>query len=63
MVERYAIDFGPAVSQKELKKALHEVAIHGDVAISERLHEMKARIEVVGGFEDLKTLRHVLRTT
>jgi hypothetical protein len=24
MIERYTIEFGPAVSQKELEKALHE---------------------------------------
>lgn len=51
MIERYTIKFGPAVSQKELEKAIHEGALeNADV------HKMKARIEVIGDFEDIKKL-------
>ena len=42
MIERYTIKFGPAVSQKELEKALHE---DGDLS---KAHHLKARIELIG---------------
>jgi hypothetical protein len=55
MIERYAIKFGPAVSQKELEKALNE----GKDA--PQIHKMKARIEMIADFEDLKRLSEVLK--
>jgi hypothetical protein len=59
MIDRYTIKFGPAVSQKELEKALHE---SGDTPTHiPDLKKMKARIEVVGDFEDLKKVAAVLR--
>lgn len=53
MIERYTIKFGPAVSQKELEKALHE-AQHPDEL--KRLQKMKARIEIVADLEDVKKI-------
>jgi hypothetical protein len=54
MIERYSIKFGPAVSQKELEKALHE---DGDLS---KAHHLKARIEFIGVAEDIKKLKHLL---
>jgi len=56
MIERYTIKFGPAVSQKELEKALNDPTIHGEVEVSKRMHKMKARIEIIADFEDLKKI-------
>jgi hypothetical protein len=58
MIEHYTIKFGPAVSQKELEKALHE---SGEALVQPNLHKMKARIEVIGDFEDLKKLTSFLK--
>jgi hypothetical protein len=59
MIERYTIKFGPAVSQKELEKALNE---SGETpAQIPDLHKMKARIEFVGDFEDLKAITEILK--
>ena len=60
MIERYTIKFGPALSQKELEKALHEPGLENDEAIK-RVHKMKARIEVIGDFEDIKKLKELLK--
>jgi hypothetical protein len=57
MIDRYTIKFAPAVSQKELEKALH--TSEGDLDLKE-LHKMKARIGVIGDFEDLKTLTELI---
>jgi hypothetical protein len=61
MIERYTIKFGPAVSQKELEKLLHEAHEATSPAILATLHKMKARIEVVGDFEDLKKLNELVK--
>jgi hypothetical protein len=53
MIERYTIKFGPAVSQKELERALHE---SGEAPTHTNLIKMKARIEIVADFEDLKKI-------
>jgi len=59
MIERYTIKFAPAVSQKELEKALHE---SGETPIQPPdLHKMKARIEIVGDFEDLKKISEFIK--
>jgi hypothetical protein len=58
MIESYTIKFGPAVSQKELEKLLHTGEANLD---TKDLHKMKARIEVVGDFEDLKQLAGMLK--
>ncbi len=44
MIERYTIQFGPAGSQKELEKALHQ---DGKTAVHSQFNEMKARVEFV----------------
>jgi hypothetical protein len=33
MIERYTIKFGPAVSQKELEKALNDPTMQGEVEV------------------------------
>ena len=58
MIDRYTIKFGPAVSQKELEKALNEAT---DPAVLSKLHKMKARIEVIADFEDIKKIGALLR--
>jgi hypothetical protein len=58
MIERYTIKFAPAVSQKELEKALNEAT---DPAVLSKLNKMKARIEVIADFEDLKQIAETLK--
>jgi hypothetical protein len=58
MIERYTIKFGAAVCQKELEKALHEDRPAELVA---RFSKMKARIELIGDFEDLKKVNDILK--
>jgi len=58
MIERYTIKFGPAVSQKELEKALIEA---GDTSVQSKLHKMKARIEIIADFEDLRKMVEILK--
>jgi hypothetical protein len=61
MIERYTIEFGPAVSQKEHEKALHEF---GETpAQIPDLTRVKARIEIVGDFADLKRIAEILKRT
>jgi hypothetical protein len=58
MIERYTIKFGPAVSQKELEKALHEP---GETPVQSQLNKMKARIEIIADFEELKKIAAFLK--
>jgi hypothetical protein len=58
MIERYTIKFAPAVSQKELEKALHE---DGAIPNHTNLTKMKARIEVICEIEDLKQIDVLLK--
>ena len=58
MIERYTIKFGPAVSQKELEKFLNtDLTPHE----TNRLSRMKARIEIIADFEDLKKIAEMLK--
>jgi hypothetical protein len=50
MIERYTIKFGPAVTQKELEKALHD---DGDLS---KAHYLKTRIELIGEADDVKKM-------
>jgi hypothetical protein len=59
MIEHYTVKFGPAISQEEFEKALHE---SGETPIQPNLSKMKARIEVIGDFEDLKKVMAVLKS-
>jgi hypothetical protein len=59
MIERYTIKFGPAVSQKELEKALNEAT---DPAVLKKLQKMKARIEIIADFEDLRGIKEFLQS-
>lgn len=73
MIDRYTIKFGPAVSQKELEKALNEPVVRADketlqpgeelvfAGVTSRLHKMKARIEFIGDFEDVKKVREFIK--
>jgi hypothetical protein len=62
MIERYTIKFAPAVSQKELEKALNDPTVHGEVEVSKRMHKLKARIELIGEIEDVKKITDVLKS-
>jgi hypothetical protein len=53
MIERYTIKFGPAVSQKELEKALHEGKESTELT---SLHRLKAHIELVCDYRDLHAI-------
>lgn len=55
MIDRYTLKFGPAVSQKELEKALNE---NGDLS---KAHQLRARIELIGEAEDIKKLSELLK--
>ena len=55
MIEHYTIKFGPAVSQKELEKALHE---DGDLS---KAHHLKARIELICEADDIKKVAELLK--
>jgi hypothetical protein len=58
MIERHTIKFVPAVSQKDLKKALHE---SGETPASlPDLSKMKAQIEIVGEFTDFKEVMRLI---
>ena len=61
MIDHYTIKFGPAVSQKELEKALNDPTIQGETEVSKRMQKMKARIEFIGDFEDVKRLSEILK--
>lgn len=54
MIDHYTIKFGPAVSQKELEKALNE----GNDA--PHIHKLKARVEFIGDFTDIKKVKEIL---
>jgi hypothetical protein len=58
MIERYTIKFGPAVSQKELEKALHEGKESTELS---SLHRLKARIELVCDYKDLHTIDEFIK--
>ncbi len=62
MIDRYTIKFGPAVSQKEIEKALNDPTNHGEVEISKQMHKMKARIEVICDVDALKKIKESLRS-
>jgi hypothetical protein len=61
MIERYTIKFGPAVSQKELEKALHQDGGLPPGEYADKLKKVKARLEVIGDFEDLKKVSDFLK--
>jgi len=58
VIERYTIKFGPAVSQKELEKALND---SGDTPVYTQFNKIKARIEFFGDFEDVKRIKELLK--
>jgi hypothetical protein len=58
MIDRYNIKFGPAVSQKELEKALHEGIDSRKIS---GLHKLKVRIELVCDYKDLHTIAEFIK--
>lgn len=58
MIDRYTIKFGPAVSQKELEKALIEAKHPDDL---KKFKQVKARIQFVGEIEDVKRVSEYLK--
>lgn len=58
MIERYSIKFGPAVSQKELEKKLHDDLTDDEL---KRLRLMKARIEIIGDYLDIQKIVEKLK--
>ena len=56
MIERYTIKFAPAVSQKELEKALNE---SGET--HPHINKLKARVEFVGEFDDIRKVKETLK--
>ena len=58
MIERYTIKFGPAVSQKELEKALNEDA---PLDYFKKANKHKVRIELIGDIEDIHKLQQTLK--
>lgn len=59
MIERYTLKFAPAVSQEELRKKLEAISDY-DPKEFDRLHKMKAKLEIVCNFADLRELRNFL---
>ncbi len=58
MIDRYTIKFAPAVSQKELEKALHEGT---DSPQIKNLHKLKGRIELICDYKDLRTIDEFIK--
>jgi hypothetical protein len=58
MIDHYTIKFGPAVSQKELEKALHEAI---DSPQMPALNMLKVRIELVCDYKHLRTIDEFIK--
>jgi hypothetical protein len=58
MIDRYTIKFGPAVSQKELERALSEGI---DSPKIQGLHKLRARIELILDYNDLHTIDEFIK--
>jgi hypothetical protein len=58
MIERHTIKFGPAVSQKELEKALNEGIDSPGIS---GLHKLRARIDIVLDYKDLRTIDEFIK--
>jgi len=58
MTERYTIKFGPAVSQKELEKALHDGT---DSPQIDSIHKLKARIDLICDYKDLRIIDEFIK--
>lgn len=60
MIERYTIKFGPAVSQKELEKALNDSGVSPD-EYALAIHKIRVRIELFAEPDDLKRINEFLK--
>lgn len=58
MIDRYTIKVNPAVSQKEIIKALNESKSLKDI---EHLHKLKAKIEIIGSGEAVEKVLALLK--
>jgi hypothetical protein len=58
MIERYTIKFGPAVSQKELEKALHNPEAEAQLP---DMRKLRVRIEFIGELEDIRKVSDFIR--
>jgi hypothetical protein len=57
MIDRYTNKFGPAVSQKELEKALTD----GTDAPIKNMHTLKARIDRICDYKDLQAIADLIK--
>ncbi len=60
MIERYTLKFTPAVSQKDLMKHFQEGNGFDEAQLA-KLHQMKARIELLCDPADLKKIDDLLK--
>jgi hypothetical protein len=60
MVERYSLKFTPAVSHKDLMKHFQEGKGFDEAQLA-KLHQMKARIELLCDPADLKKIDELLK--
>lgn len=58
MIERYDIKFGPAVSQKELEKAL---IAELDSPKIPHLHKLTVRMELICDYKELRTIDEFIK--
>jgi hypothetical protein len=54
MIDRHTIKFAPAVSQKELEKALNE---SGETPMHTNFNKLKVRVE----FEDVRKVKELMK--
>jgi hypothetical protein len=57
MISHYTIKFGPAVSQKELEKALRNPEAEKQLP---DMRKLKVRVELICDFEELKKIKGML---
>ena|SRR5580692_7834249 len=58
VIKRYTLKFGPAVSAKEFEKTLNE----GVAPDAMPFHKLKARIELICDFDDVKKVKAYLES-
>jgi hypothetical protein len=61
MIESYSLKFSPAVGPDELRKKLESMTDYDPTEL-DRLHKMKAKVEVICDFADLRELRAFLES-
>lgn len=61
MIESYSLKFAPAITPGELRKKLESMTDYNPADL-DRLHKMKAKIEVLCDFSDLREIRALLES-